>query len=148
MRISDWQNKLTEVIYEARGKAFDFSNHNCLFFALKAIDAQTERSLFEQYKDAASSPEAAAKFIRKNDKVKTCQEVILKHLKRDLQPIALAKPGDIVFLNSEREDIPVTQVDLFGPTPGVCYGIVSYFLGEHDLVEIPTLKLDCSVWVS
>lgn len=148
MRVANWQTLLNEVLTNASNVKFDFETHNCLFFSLKAIDAQTDRKLFARYKNAASSPQNAAKNIRKMDNVKTCQELLAKQLGQEINHIALARPGDIVFLNEEREDMLVTQTDLFGPTPGVCNGALSYFVGENGLVAVETLSLDNVLWVS
>jgi hypothetical protein len=149
MRHNNWQNRLSGVINNAH-KPFDFVEHNCLFLALQNLDAMLETRHYNKYKSyAKDGPEAAAIKLRKVDKVKTCQELLQKLVSNpELQHISAARPGDIVFIEHNRESLPVTQVELFGPTPGVCYGLISYFVGENDLIEIPTLTLDSALWVS
>ena len=136
------------MLMAAHEKHFDFPSWNCLYFALQDIDAMLETEFYNKYANLADSPQTAAKNLRRMEEVKTPKELILKLVGGELQHISAARIGDIVFIDEMREDWPVSQVDLFGPTPGVCYGMNSWFVGENGLVQIPTLKLDSAVWVS
>lgn len=148
MRHNNWQTRLSETINSLRNKEFDFPTWNCLFFSLQTVDAILETKLYNKYdKIAINGPQAAARNLRRY-KFNTCQDLLLSELGGELKHISLAKIGDVVFIDKEREDLPVTQVEMFGPTPGICYGSTSFFVGEHDLVQVQTLTLDSALWVS
>lgn len=144
-----WQDRLTSVINEWRDKPFDFQTSNCLFLAFAAIRAVNGINILHEYEKHASSERSGALALRKIDNVKTCQELLLKRLGGELQPIAFARIGDIVFIDENKFDIQIQEdLKMFGPIPGICYGYISYFVGKNGLVDIPTLQLDSALWVS
>ena len=149
MRHIDWQNRLTDYINDIRDLPFAFSEHNCLFMAFGAIKAVNELDLMPLYVDRATNEIAGARALREVDGVATCQDCLLKHLGGELQPIAFARPGDIVFITEEHDNYKLIEdMRLFGPVPGICYGVNSFFLSEDGLFEIPTMKANEALWVS
>lgn len=149
MRNENWQTQLSEYLDGVRNTPFDFPSHNCMLFAFGAIEAVNDISLRPLYEGKLANEIAGARALRTVDDCGTVQEVLLKHLGGELQPIAFARPGDIVFIKSANEFI--TNLDgmkMFGPLPGVCYGSSSFFLGEDGIAEVPTLMLDEAIWVS
>lgn len=149
MRHEDWQTRLSAYLEEMRNVPFDFPNHNCMLLGFGAVKAVTELDLAPNYVGKLSSEQAGALALRKVDNVKTVEEVFLKHLGGEFQPIAFARPGDLVFIsdNNTQFELPLS-IRLFGPVPGICYGITSFFAGEDGLIEFPTLMADKTLWVS
>jgi hypothetical protein len=147
MRHNNWQNRLSEVINNAH-KPFDFENHNCLLFGLQGIDAVLDTDYYNTYKSiSANGPQSAALKLRRDYGASTVQEFLQTLIDNaELQHISSAKPGDIVFITEEFGDI--AAVEMFGPIPGLCYGVTSFFLGDNDLISIPTLKLDNVICLS
>ena len=149
MRHSNWQFRLTELISSHKDEQFNFETLNCLFWAFKGITAVTDVDHLPEYKDKAISAKIGKRALKDIDKVATVQECLMKRLDQtELLPIALARPGDIVFIDDNVGGLSIQQeLKLFGPTPGICYGTVSYFLGEKELIAVPTIRLDNTLWV-
>lgn len=149
MRHEDWQTRLSAFLDENRYRQFAFENHNCLFFSFGGIYAVTEKDLMPLYEGRASSPKAGALALRKVDGVDTVAGALAKHLRQDFQSVAFARPGDLVFIENENPAFDLAaDLKLFGPTPGICYGYTSFFLGTEGLVEVPTMMADKMLWVS
>lgn len=147
-RLDDWQSNLTNLINDNRNKPFDFPTYNCLLWAMAGIKAVTGKDLAKAYIGKIPNEKAGALALRHNDNVKTSEELLSKYLGQ-FQAIAFARLGDIVFLSPTNGEYELpADLKLFGPVPGICYGTLSYFLGEQGLVEIPTLQLDKALWVS
>ena len=88
------------------------------------------------------------KLLKKLDGVSSSQELLEKHF-GDTKHIGLARMGDIVLARNGAFDLGlIASMDFFGSVPGVCFGPISYFVGEAGLVEVETLKLDKALWVS
>lgn len=148
MRHDNWQTQLSELIESKRSEPFAFGTFDCSLWAMLAVEAVNGLNMYERYIGKYSTPTGALKKLRQVDQVKQPIELFQKYL-GDSQPIAFAKKGDIVFTSNPSLDIELpTDFDLFGPVPGVCYGQNSIFVGEHGLLEINTLQLDCCLWVS
>jgi hypothetical protein len=150
-RHKDWQQRLSDVVREHQEKPFDFKTLNCLFWAFKGIKAVIDYDNMPDYDGRSNSILDGKRALKQVDDCDTVQEVLAKRLGQELQHIAFARPGDIVFLNDKLGDFDVQQeLKLFGPTPGICYGngMNSLFLGETGLVELPTIRLDNTLWVS
>jgi hypothetical protein len=150
MRHKNWQNRLSELINTHKEQPFDFSNLNCLFWAFKGIEAIKDVNFMPDYEGKATSVTAGKRALKQIDGVKTVQECLMKRLEQtELQHIAFARPGDIVFIDEQIGNLSIQQeLKVFGPTPGICYGLMSYFLGETSLVEVPTIRVDSALWVS
>ena len=147
----NWQQRLSDVVREHREQPFDFKTLNCLFWAFKGIEAVIDIDFMPDYEGKSETVLTGKKALKEIDGCNTVQEVLIKKLGGELQPIAFARPGDIVFLNGQLDNFYVQQeLVLFGPTPGICYatGMNSLFLGETGLVEAPTIGLDSALWVS
>lgn len=146
MRHIDWQTRLAELIETNRDKPFDFVEHNCLLWAGKGILAVTGKNPVKvagQYTD-----EKSALRLKKELKVAGVPDYLARVLEQEPRPIAFARQGDIVFANVDADDLEVMRGDKFGNVPGVCYGSVSFFLGEFGLISYETLRLDSTLWVS
>jgi hypothetical protein len=147
-RLLDWQNNLAELIEAKRHEPFDFPTHNCLVWASQAIVAVRGDDILAEYHGKYSTERAAATLLRKLDNVTTSQALLEKHL-GELRPVAFARPGDIVLVDPVETELGLpADIELFGPVPGVCNGVISYFVGELGLVEIETLRLGQALWVS
>ena len=146
MRLDNWQTNLSSLIEENRETPFDFVEFNCLLWAGLSIAAVTGenpiKSVIGNYKDEKT----ALKYLKRVENVDTVEDLLKKHL-GELQTISFARIGDIVFLNPDNEtlDIPCGS---FGRIPGVCYGTISYFVGEQGLINIPTFEAEAALWVS
>jgi len=147
----NWQQRLSDVVREHREQPFDFETLNCLFWAFKGIEAVIDIDFMADYAGKSETLLMGKKALKEVDGCETVQEVLIKKLGGELQPIAFARPGDIVFLNESIYGFHIQQeLRIFGPTPGICYanGMNSLFLGETGLVEAPTIELDSALWVS
>lgn len=147
-RLDNWQNNLTALIEDKRHELFDFPTWNCLEWAAAAVKAVNGQDILKQYRGKYTSEKSAALLLRKIDDVKTSEELLCKYL-GEAQPIGFARMGDIVLANPTDAELELpADVRLFGPVPGVCYGPISFFVGQHSLISVPTLSLGKSIWVS
>lgn len=147
-RLANWQTNLSSLIELRRHQLFHFPSHNCGLWALEAIEAITGNNHIELYKNKFKTEKGAAKLLRQVDKVSSTQEMLQKVLGCEPQPIAFARMGDIVIANETTAlGLPGDMI-LFGHVPGVCYGSISFFVGEFGLVQIDTLQLGNTLWVS
>lgn len=145
----DWQNRLSMIIHARREVVFDFPNWNCLMWAADTIIACRGDDILVEYRGKYKDEKAAARLLRKLDNVRTSKALLEKKLGSEPKPIAFARPGDIVLVDPAGTDLNLPiDIELFGPVPGVCYGPISYFVGEQGLVEMPTLTLGQTLWVS
>lgn len=147
MRHENWQTRLSTFLTNIKQKPFDFPNWNCMVYACEAAETICGIDYSKEYKGKIKTEKAAAKMLRKIDKVKTAEAFFEKHF-GEQKAVAFARPGDIVFAEPGMPELDIPCGDMFGLIPGVCYGQVSYFLGETGLVEIPTLQLRSAIWVS
>lgn len=150
MRHENWQTRLTDIIHSREQEPFDFPTFNCLTLAMDGIEAVTGEDYFKAYRGKYKTETQAKRLLKNVDNVKTSQELIVLKLGNPaLQPVAFARLGDIVFIDEASEELgDVADVKLFGPIPGICYGANSYFVGEHGLVQLSTLRLSSAIWVS
>ena len=147
-RLSNWQNNLSALIIERREVAFDFAHMNCMFWVADAVEAITGEDFLAAYRGKFRTEKGAAKLLRKLDQVGTSQELLIKRF-GELQPAAFARMGDIVLVKPDETELDLpADLELFGPVPGICYGTISYFIGENGLVEFETLRLGQAIWVS
>lgn len=148
MRLDNWQNNLSLFIEEKRNVPFDFPNWNCLFWTIGCVEQVIGQDYLAAYRGQFKTEKGAAKLLRKIDKVDTSQAFLEKYF-GEVKPVAFARKGDIVLVDPEETglDLPADAA-LFGTVPGICYGTISYFLGENGLVEFETLRLGGSLWVS
>lgn len=147
-REPNWQSRLSQLIVEKRNEPFNFPTWNCLMWAASAVDAVKGVDILAAYHGKYKTQKSAATLLRKLDKVTTSQALLEKHL-GETKPIAFARHGDIVLVDEEATDLGLpADLALFGAVPGVCYGTISYFVGEHGLVDVPTLQLRHCLWVS
>jgi hypothetical protein len=148
MRHIDWQIRLSEYLTKVRSEPFVFETHNCLFHVFNGIKAVNDLDLMPLYEGRATSEKAGALALRHVDGVDSVEAVLLKHLGGEFQPTAFARPGDIVFIEDYNSEYEIYSDTLFGPVPGICYGMTSFFLGENGVIEIPTSLTDKTLWVS
>lgn len=147
-RLVDWQSNLTAFIEEKRSEPFDFANWNCLLWVCACAAVVIGQDYCEPYKGKFKNELGAAKLLRKLDNVSTSLEFLEKYFDEP-RTIAFARMGDIVLVDPADIDIELpADAELFGVVPGICYGSISYFLGETGLVEVETLKLGQAIWVS
>lgn len=148
-RVDDWQTNLTALITERRETPFDFPKWNCLMWAFDGIKAVTDEDYGQAYRGKYQDEMSALRLLRRVDNVKTPQELLRLKLGTKLKPVAFARHGDIVFLNQSKIDLDLlVSLKAFGPVPGICYGQLSYFVGQEGLVEVETLRLSKTLWVS
>jgi len=149
MRHDNWQTRLSDLIEANREKPFDFVSHNCLLWAGLGIKAVTGKNPVSKVAGNYADERSALIYLRNKEKVKDVPEFLAKTLGQEQRAIAFARQGDIVFANTESvEDLSINCGKIFGEVPGVCYGSISYFVGEFGLVSCETLKLSRTLWVS
>lgn len=149
VRLDNWQNNLSAIIEKWRNNPFDFPTANCLIWVSECIKAVTGEDILVDYAGKYTTEKQAASLLRKTDKVKTSQELLELKLQVAPKSIAFARHGDIVLVDPNQADIELpSDIELFGLVPGICYGPISFFLGEFGLVKVETLKLGQTLWVS
>jgi hypothetical protein len=147
-RLDNWQNNLSALIEESRHKPFDFPNWNCLEWAASGVKAVSGLDILEKYRGKYKTEKGAAKLLRQIDKVESSEELLSKYLSEP-KGLAFARMGDIVLAKPNQAELELpSDMQLFGPVPGICYGTTSYFVGENGLVDVPTLSLGKALWVS
>ncbi len=147
-RLDNWQNNLSAFIEERRNEPFDFANWNCMFWVYGCVEAITGQDYLEAYRGQFKTEKGAMKQLKKLDKVSSSQELIEKHF-GEPKPVAFARMGDIVLVDPADTDLELpADAELFGAVPGICYGSISYFLSETGLIEVETLRLGQTIWVS
>lgn len=144
-RLDNWQSELTAFIEEKRFEPFDFANWNCMFWTLGCVEVITGQDFAAPYKGKFKNELGASKLLRKLDGVSNSLEFLEKYFDEP-KSIAFARMGDIVLVDADDIDLPA-DAELFGAIPGICYGHLSYFLGETGLIEVETLRLGQTIWV-
>ena len=91
MRLTDWPERLTEVILEAREKTFDFGTHDCFLFVADCALAITGKDIAAGLRGRYATIEKGLKL----GGVRSLAEKMRKHFKR--VPLALAHRGDIAM---------------------------------------------------
>jgi hypothetical protein len=141
MRLDNWQANLSDVIRERQFTSFDIVGFNCLMWACDAIKAVSGENHYAIFEGTFKTAKGAAKMLRQKGKAETSAEY-LEALLGERKHVAFLRKGDIIV--SETQDPLLTlpsDLDLFGPPVGVCYGDISYFVGETGLVSVHTLQL-------
>jgi len=147
-RLDNWQNNLSALIEDKRAEAFDFPSWNCLMWAFASIEAVTGRDLGVKYRGKYKNELGASRLLKRVDDVTTSQALLEKYL-GEPRPVAFARHGDIVLVDPVGTGLELpSDIELFGPVPGVCYGATSFFVGEFGLVQVETLRLGQAIWVS
>ena len=144
-RLDNWQTNLSQLIESKRQEPFNFPTWNCLLWALESIKAVTGNDYSLEFGGTYTNELGAAKLFKKQN-LAGSQEFLEKHLNNQAKPIAFARQGDIVF--TDNVELMPTDIKLFGFVPGVCYGAVSFFVGEFGLIQLETLQLGSAIWVS
>lgn len=140
-RLDNWQQHLSDLIRERQDTPFSFGAFDCTLFAMQAINAVIGVDYSGPYAGKYNTAKGALKLLRKVGNVKTPIELMDTFL-GERKPIAFARKGDIVAVDAGKAGFNVpNDIDIFGPVIGVCYGELSFFVGEQGLITLPTLDL-------
>ncbi len=141
IRVDDWQKNLTELIEAKRNVPYSITDHNCLMWALSGALAVNGVDYYKQFRGKFKTEKGAAKALRQIGKASSSVE-FLEATFGKRNPLAFARKGDIVAaVNPQGQAELANNLALFGPPVGVCYGLLSYFVGLDGLITIETLKL-------
>ena len=121
-------NKLIKYLESVKQKPFDWSNHNCCTFVNAGLLAFTDKNYMPEIKEKYHDIDSAIKII-KSTASKTLYHN-LTHIFGKPTNIASAKRGNIIYKNNGLE----------GPSIGLCWGNISYFVGDKGLKEINTME--------
>ena len=147
-RLTNWQNNLTDLIEANKEKPFDFVAHNCLLWAGLGIEAVTGQNPISKIVGQYSNEKEALRYLKNVAKVTTVQQFLQQELQQENKAISFARHGDIVFIDpATAEETEILCGSMFGKVPGLCYGQISFFLGEFGLISVETLTLDACLWV-
>jgi len=145
-RLDNWQANLSDLIRKRQNQPFDIVNFNCLMWALEAVEAITGESHYSLFAGKFKTAKGAAKILRTKGKAETSAQ-FLEQLLGERQHIFFVRKGDIVVTDSEDPLLILpSDVALFGPPVGVCYGELTYFVGETGLVSLNTLQLGSNTY--
>lgn len=146
-RLDNWQTNLTNLAHEKQNEPFKFGTFDCSLWAMLAIEQVNGLNMFKKYLGKYSTGRGALRKLVTVDGVVQPIELFEKYL-GERKPIGLARKGDIVFTASPDIAGMPSDLEVFGPVIGVCFGRFSKFVGETELIDIDTFKLDGSLWVS
>lgn len=139
MRLDNWQNNLSELIERRKPEPYHIAKFNCLMWALEGANAVTGIDHYAPFRGKFKTVRGAASVLRKIGQAKTSVEFLERTL-GEKKPLAFMRRGDIVAADVTALGLP-SDLELFGPAVGVCYGPNSYFIGELGLVSVETLRL-------
>lgn len=133
-KVEHWKNKLTDLIIDQKDVAFAWGTHDCYNWAADCILTITGYDIIPIARGSYSTPLGAVKQLLKVYKCHQLKELLDSFFERD--HIAFARPGDIVFKNSNENG--------FDAALGCCYGARSFFIfdGDNGLCPLTTLDLD------
>jgi hypothetical protein len=134
-RVPNWHSGLTELINLSRHKPFEWGTHDCALWAADCIDIVTGVDYAKDSRGTYSTAFGALKCIASYYKSDNLKQTFVNNFGEDLH-IAYARPGDVVYSNSNYEG--------FNVAVGICYGQHSFFVsdGEAGLSQVNTLDLD------
>jgi hypothetical protein len=145
-RLDNWQANLSDLIRAREKEPFDIVNFNCLMWALEAVEAITGESHYKLFAGKFKTVKGAARVLRIKGKVETSAQ-FLENLLGERQHIFFVRKGDIVITDSQDPLLTLpSDVALFGSPVGVCYGELTYFVGEAGLVSFQTLQLGSNTY--
>lgn len=138
-RVKDWRTYLSAHINEHREKPFVLGQHDCALWAGSCIKVTTGHDFTSEIHGTYRTPEGAVRALKKVFDADNLKEVFSTRFSE--VHIAYARPGDIVYRNSNMYG--------FNCCVGLCYGVHSFFISEDDncLVEVPTIELDGGWWI-
>ena len=132
-RLPNWRDKLTDEISRVSEDCFLWGTNDCFQFIANCIESYTGHDITNGSRGSYTTPLGGIKQLLK---LGGCHQ--LKEYLDTLFPldhIAFAKPGDVVFKNSNQ--------DGYDAILGICYGQISFFiLEEGGLTKFQTLQLD------
>lgn len=122
MRFEDWPLRLDAAIEAARGKKFEWSQHDCATWALGVAETLTGR-VFVTWRGRYKTEIGAARHLRKLG-CQTVEELACQALGEPLPTPLLAQRGDVLLGGDER-------------ALGVCVGAHGLFVTQDaGLTEI------------
>lgn len=131
-RVENWKTKLTALINDQRDLPFMWGTHDCFNWAADGILTITGHDIIPIPRGSYTTPIGAAKQLLKVLKCHQPKEFMNNNFRHD--HIAFARPGDIVYKNSNENG--------FNAAMGICYGQKSFFIFESDLGLFPIETLD------
>lgn len=134
----NWQSRLSQLIETRRDAPFVWGTHDCTLWAFAALEAVYGVDLGEPYRGRYTTPQGAVRVLKRIAKAENPAALMTRHLDAP-KAIVFARKGDIVA--SDTLDVFGGNHG-FGPVLGVCYGAVSFFVGEYELTAVPTNELE------
>jgi len=140
-RLDNWQTNLSDLIRKRETEPFDIVKFNCLMWALEAVEAITGEDHYLPFRNKFKTTKGAAKILRTVGKVESSADY-LETLLGERKHIAFVRKGDIIVTDYQDPLLTLpNDLELFGSPVGVCYGELSYFVGDVGLVSVNTLQL-------
>lgn len=138
-RLDNWHTALTHYINEERTEGFEWGTHDCALWAADCVHVITGVDFAKDARGTYNTPIGAYKTLLKVYGVENLKEVFSSRFVE--QPICYARPGDVVFQNSNYEG--------FNVGIGICNGKHSFFVNDYEtgLEEFDTLDLDGCFWI-
>jgi len=128
-RIPNWQQELNKLIEANQYRPFVWGEWDCALWAAEAIHVMTGVDYATPYRGQYASSEECAQKLR-DEGPGSLYQLAVDTLGPPIHP-AQARRGDVVYRASNM------------PTLGICYGSISFFVGEafgqEGLVGEPTL---------
>jgi len=118
----NWPEVLDKCISDARGKPFEWGEHDCCMFAANVVEELTGTDYAAEFRGKYKTMRGASKALGKIPLDKTMD----KKLKRTQHP----NRGDVVLIGKE-----ITQQPL--PALGICLGMTVALIGDQGIEFLP-----------
>lgn len=145
MRLPDWQDRLTPILYERLTWPHEWGKHDCALWAAVCREAVTGENFYAPYLGTYDSAIGALRRLREVDGVNSPAELADLKLGERLHP-AMAKVGDIVCADLWAMGVADETEEARWESLGVCYGHHSLFVGTggngDGLVRVLTSAVD------
>lgn len=130
VRLEDWEQRLSEVIYKSQHRPFKYGSNDCALFVARCIEAVTGEKVAEDVLETYTSEIGALRIVASNGG--TLRAAVSKIIHREAQEIDKVQAGD-----------PILYRSTFEEHLGVCLGEFSAVTGDRGLIEMRTNLCDC-----
>jgi len=107
-RVDNWVSKLCDAVDAARGKEFQYGEHDCALFVADLIQVMTGEDLAAEFRGQYSDRKSALKALKKIG-AGDLRETITAKL-GDPIPLSLAMRGDVVLAKADGGEEVVAMI--------------------------------------
>ena len=138
-KVFNWRKLLGEHIIANKNTKMEWGKFDCMSWSTSCIKLITEKDFYKPFEGKYYSAVGAAKLLLQHA---TSISTMFDQYYGEMKHIAFAKAGDIVLASPEKLNQTDEYNRLFDYGAGICFGKLSYFVGEDGLIALNTLILD------